>query len=790
MLHNYLKSAFRFLKQNRLFAGINAMGLAIALAASFIILLFVINELSCDHFNKNRKRIYRVLNYYADFNATMSGTPYILASALKAEFPQVEKAANTKHVRDFKLKLKNDFIDIPDAVGTDSNLFSIFTLPIILGPANHNLLDDKSSLLLSGSLTEKLFPGQNPVGKEIEGLVNNEEHIFMVRGVFKDIPANSSLTAQCFISSKWTIDPVNKVFGIDYADKSWTHDFWITWVMLSKSSYYKAVEQQFPAFEIKNISEKPHNHYSLQNLSEVYLGSQNVANSGISGSMSNVKLFSAIAFLILLVASVNYIILSTAVSSARSKEIGLRKTYGAGNINVRYQLLSESVLLSVIVLPVSLLLMWLALPSAGRLFQTNLHIIGSNIIIYAFVYLLLTILIGLASGIYTSSYLSRLKVLDILKNTPSSGKKKLLFRSALIVLQLVIFCSFVSATFIIRSQYNYALKKNPGYYNHDIVLIDLGRDFNGYASYINSIKSIPDVIEAAGVMEGLPMQGSMSSMYPNFQNKDVKVQIEGLDCDYDFLKTMGIGIKEGRDFSREFGSDLTKSAILNETAVHRLGITDPIEKMIGEHTIIGVVKDFNLHSVHSDIPPLEINMTDKYIDQVAVHYKPGTLKNILPVLESEWKKAAPDRPFRYSTIEDLILNLYSSEKNLTVIVSIFALFTLLIAAFGLFGLTLFVARSRTREIGIKKVFGSSEGAIILSFLKGNLILVLMAAVISIPVTLHFMITWLNNFAFKISISFWVFGIAFLTAAIVVLLTVFLQSYKASMINPVDALHYE
>ena len=380
--------------------------------------------------------------------------------------------------------------------------------------------------------------------------------------------------------------------------------------------------------------------------------------------------------------------------------------------------------------------------------------------------------------------------MDIVKNTSNTGKKKQFFRSFLIVLQLVIFCSFVSGTLIIRSQYKYALNKDLGHYNKDILLIELGRDFKGYSAYINCIKSNPNIIMAGGVMDGLPMQGSMSSMYPHFQDKTLRVQVEGLAVDYDFVQTMGIKILQGREFSKDFGSDLTQSAMLNETAVKRLGITDPLGKQIGNLTIIGVVKDFNLHSIHSDIPPLMISMTDKYIQQVAVHYKPGTLYNILPLLEAEWKKASPDRPFRFTTIEEIIRNIYSSERNLSTIVSIFALFTLLIAAFGLFGLTLFVGRSRIKEIGIKKAFGSSEQSIVYSFLKNNMYLVIAAALLSIPVTFYFMTKWLNNFAFKTAINWWVFVISFAVAATVVLCTVYVHSYKASRINPVDALRYE
>jgi len=766
------------------------MGLSIALAASFIMLLFVINELSYDRYHKNSKRVYRVLNYYVDFKKTFSGTPYVLATAIKQEFPQIEKAVRVRRVGGFRLKFKEEVITVNDAIATDSDIFDIFTLPLISGSSDKNLLDDQNSIVLSRVLAEKVFPGQNPVGQEIVGVVNNAEQVFMVRGVFEDLPENSTFRTQCLLNSKWTLEPINKTFGITNADVNWTQNFWITWVLLSKDCNVKTLNNQFRAFEVKNISEKPPFQYSLQNLGDVYLGSADVANAGITGNRSNVRLFSIIAFLIVLVAAINYIILSTAVSTSRRLEIGIRKTFGAINRSIKNQLLSESVLLALIVLPIALILMRIALPYAGKLFQTKLNIISSNIVVYISVYLALTIIIGVVSGFYTSSYLSGLKVMDIIKSSVHSGKRKQYFRSMLIVLQLVIFCSFVSGTLIIRSQYNYALNKDPGYFNKDILLIELGRDFKGYSAYINSIKSNPNVIMAGGVMNGLPMEGFSTSMYPHFQDKTLKVQVEGLAVDYNFVQTMGIKILQGREFSQDFGSDLKQSYMLNETAVKQLGITDPLGKQIRSSTIIGVVKDFNLHSIHSDIPPLQIHMTDKYIQQVAVHYKPGTLNSILPMLEAEWKKAAPDRPFRFTTIEEMIKNIYSSERNLSTIVSIFALFTLLIAAFGLFGLTLFVARSRIKEIGIKKAFGSSEQSIVYSFLINNLILVLVAALLSVPVTLHFMTKWLNNFAFKTLINWWVFVISFAVSAVVVLFTVYIHSYKASRINPVDALRHE
>lgn len=513
-------------------------------------------------------------------------------------------------------------------------------------------------------------------------------------------------------------------------------------------------------------------------------------NSGISGNMKNVKLFSLIAFLIILVASINYIVLSTAVSSFRAKEIAVRKTFGAGNHNIQNQMLSESVLLAILILPIVIVLTWLALPYAGKLFHKELHIISGNVITYASVYIAVTILIGISSGLYTATFLSRLRVLDILKNAIYTGKRKILLRSSLIVIQLVIFCTLLACMLTIRSQYQFAIKKDTGHHKQNILQIDIGRNFKGYSVYINNIRSHSNVVMAAGVMEGIPMLGSMTFMYPNFENEEVKVKVEGMAVDYGFLKTMGIEIVKGRDFSREFGSDLKNSVIVNETAVKQLGIKDPIGKLMGNQTIVGVAKDFNLHSIHTGIPPMQISMTDKYIKKVVVHYQPGTLSTVLPMLEAEWKKITKEKPFNFDAIEDVFKQIYSEEKSLTTIVSISAIFTFLIAIIGLFGLTLFVAKTRTKEIGIKKVLGSSEGSILYSLLYENLILVVIATLLSIPLTFHLITKWLNNYAYKVNISWWIFLVTFITAAAVVLLTVCFHSYKVSRINPVNALRHE
>ncbi|HZL11643.1 MAG TPA: ABC transporter permease [Prolixibacteraceae bacterium] len=787
MIKNYLISALRFLKRNKLFAGINILGLSLALAASFIILLFVINELSYNSCFKNRKQIYRVLNYSPNYKITDDGTPYILSKSIKDDFPQVKYVARVRNMKGFQIKLKDEFIPVGNAVGSDSHIFKIFDIPV--SGQQDNILDEPNSIVLSRKQAQTFFPGKDPIGKELVALVDDKEEVFVVKGVFDDIPVNSTFHADCFINSTWLLEQINRKNEFENVETSWQLIFWRTWLLLDENADVATLEEQFRELEKKAYGEEVKYNFSVQGLPDMYLGSQEINSSAPQGSIKNIRIFSAIAILIIIVAAFNYIILSTAVSTGRTKEIGIRKTNGASAQSIRKQLLNESVVLAMLALPIALLLAWLGKPYAEDLFQTKLLIINSNIAIYVVVYVSLTLLIGLASGLYTSSILSKLNVISIFKNPGQAGKRKSRVRFALIVVQLVIFCSFVSSTLIIRSQYKYAIKKDSGYYNKDILFVSIGKSFAISAAFINSIKSYPNVISAGGAVEALPMLNSMPYNIELPQDKSKKVSIELLGVDYDFVKTMGIQLLEGRGFSREFGSE-ENSYLVNEAAIKALGITEPIGKPIDVGTIIGVVKDFNLHSIHSNIPPLMLVVSDAFVQHVAIHYKPGSLKSLLPLIKTEWGKVAPDQPFNYKTIEEFNKEVYTEEKNLSVIISICAMFSLLISSFGLFGLTLFVMKTQTKEIGIKRVFGSSEKGIVYSFIRKNFVMVVVANILSIPLTIIVMNRWLSNFAYKTNMAWWFFGIAFLVAALVVLATVLYHSFRASRINPVLALKYE
>ncbi|WP_297094844.1 ABC transporter permease [uncultured Draconibacterium sp.] len=796
MLKNYLTTALRFLKRNKLFAGINIMGLSLALAASFIILLYVINELSYNTYFKNRKQIYRVVNYWDTFKRTSAQAPYVLGQTMREEFSHVQEVASAIHFGEIEIKLNQEFVAIKDAVSADSEIFKIFDFKLV--GQQENILEERNSIVLSKKQSQKLFPDVNPIGKEITVRIKEKEAVFIVKGVFDDIPVNSTFKAECFVSSAWGIDYLNERREGENAETDWAGWDWETWLLLNEKPDIVSLDAQFRAVEKKAYGENDNCNYSIQNLSDVYLHSQHIDDwNRIRGNLKNIRIFSAIAILIIIVAAFNYIILSTAVSSGRAQEIGIRKTNGASSQSIRRQLLNESMILALLVFPIAMVLAWVGKPYAEELFQTKLLIIKSNIVFYILVYVFLTLLIGFVSGLYTSSFLAKLNVISILKNPVQTGKRKTRIRSALIVVQLVIFCIFVSSTLIIHSQYKFALDRDPGYNNKNMLFVNVGINPSRTETFINNIKAYPDVKMVGGSLFALPVQGGMPTYFQHLQDKSKKVSGQMLPVNKGFIKTMGLTLLEGEDFSWNPTNDNEVAFYINETAVKELGITnpigfatDPFGQHVGGGRIIGVVKDFNVHSIHEEIPPLFLAIFDNYVEQVEIRYEAGTLGTLLPLLKKEWEKVAKDELFNYKTISEFNRELYTAEKDLNTIISFFALFTLFIAAIGLFGVTLFIMKSQTKEIGIKRVFGGSEKGIAFSFVRENFIMVVIATVLSVPVTLVIMNRWLGEFAFKTNIAWWVFAITFILATLVVLTTVLFHSYRASRVNPVEALRYE
>lgn len=787
MYVNFFNTILRFVKRNKVFTAINVLGLSLALAVSFIILLYVINELSYNQFFSNRDTIYRITFFDKEFDSNRVGTPFLMAPILKESFPYIDKVARTRSVLSFKIKSNDEWIDIKESIASEPDVFEMFDINI--KGADKTCLTDLSTIVLSQNLANKLFLNTNPLGQQLVCLINGEKKSLIVKGIFKNLPVNSSLQPDCFINIRWTIDNINKAYepyGIAKVEENWDFSFWNTWIQLKIGADAQLCIDQLQNTEFGGRDDRV---YSAQSLKDAYLGSDYLEGAGRNGELKTIRILLSIAILILIAASFNYIILSTAISVNRSKEIGVRKTAGATIVNIRTQILSESILLAFMSLPLAIIFAASFMPYAENLFHKELSIIGNNVSLYIAAYLGITLLIGLASGIYLSFYLSKLNTIEMFRNRTITSNRSSM-RYALIVVQFVIFSVLVASALIMQAQYKFAVKREQGYLKEDIIVVNLGKDFKNYTAFLNTIKSNPNVISAGGTMFPLPMVAQMSSVYKHFKDETINVEIEGMAVDYGFIETMGLEIIKGRSFSESFGNDLKNSTILNEKAVADLGIDNPVGKKIGNKTIIGIVKDFNLHSVHNNIPPLSIEIVDVYLRYIAIRYKSGGLQSLLPLLKMEWDKLNDERAFDYSTIDDITQSIYKDEQNLSSIISLFAFLVSIITSLGLYGLILFVSQQRTKEIGIRKVLGSSRYEIIISFLKRNILLIVVSTIVSIPITIVAMNEWLSNFYYRIDIPWWVFIMSLTSLILIVMTAIGYHAYRASGLNPVEALRYE
>lgn len=787
-----IKYAFRFLKKNIYYTVINIIGLSISLAISFIILLHVINEVSYNKMHKKNKNIYRVNGYYTEFDVTLDGTPYLLASTLKKEYPYIESSINLKRVQDLQIKYNNEYITINSAFSTNSDVFNIFTIPLIEGKYCEKPLEDIYSICISRSLASKLGYVGSIIGSHISVIINKNEYSFVITGVFEDTPLNSTINADCFINSLWGLNSFNPSSFDEESYNSnmnWENYFWSTWLLIDNNTRPEVLEKEINMLAKMHLNDTTFVKYTIQNLNDVYFGSNHIKNTSAKGNIRSILFLVTISIIIIIIGFLNYIIITLSITIQRAREIGIRKTFGAEFRHINQQLFLESVLLFIVIMPFILYSIYLCLPVVKFLFNYQLEIVKSNIVTYLLIYTSITLLLSILYSSYTSFWYVRKKTNLALLSRFNYGKNKKWIQSLLIFFQLLFFCIFISSAQVIHSQYLHSLKKDAGYNTKNIIFVKLETN-NSYSKFVNILKPNPNIIEVGGVMSGLPIRGEMLMKFSHSQFPGKKVIVQEMVVDYNFLQTMNIQLINGRYFSEDFPSDINNSCILNETAVEKLGYIEPIGEKIGPYKIVGVVKDFNTNSIQTPIPALIITLSLDNISEIAIHYYPTSFRALLPELENNWDELSLDTPFTYTTIEALTKELYSNEHKLSVIVAITSIFALIISVIGLIGMTQFIIKIRTKEIGIRKVLGASNLSILLSFLKHNVLLVSLAFLLSIPVTYFFVSHWLNNYINRVTIEWLDFLLTFLLTTTIVSFIVIFQSYKTAIRNPVETLKYE
>lgn len=792
MIKSYLKIAWRVLVRNKAFSLINIMGLALGLACSLLIFLWVQDERNVDAFHANKNYLYQVYerqSYDGKVEASYP-TQGLLAQELKKKIPEVlyvsgfEHAAapgaqSTVEAEDKIFKMNGAF------AGED--FFKMFSYPLLQGNAQ-TALTTQEGIAISKKMAEMFFGSiQNAIGKTIR--YENREDL-SVTAVFENVPANSSQRFD-FLRS-W----------IAYVkENDWVHNWGNaspdTYVQLRKDADPLEVEAKIKDFiylyqqkDLSFITE-----LGLQPYADKYL--HNVFKDGKieGGRIEYVNLFTIVAIFVLLIACINFMNLATARSVQRAKEVGVRKVIGAMRSVLIKQFIGEAVLLTLLSAFVALGIVVFLLPLFNGLTGKQLHLPVDNLFFWIDVLGLIAVT-GIVAGSYPALFLSSLQPVKVLKAGLKFSWGALFFRKALVVFQFALSVILIVGMIVIYQQVKYIQTKNLGYDRENLVYMPIEGDLNkDYELFKQRALQIPGIVSISK-MRNSPTIIEHHTNSISWPGKDPNLTVSFADVPvgYDFVKTMDLKLKEGRDFSIDYGTD-TASFLINETALKKIGYTDPIGKPItwGSHPgkIIGVVKDFHFGSMHQPIEPFIARLDEKWsYGNILVRIQGGKTKEALTALEGLSKELNPKFPFSYSFSDDAYAYLYKSEQIVSKLSNYFALLAIFISCLGLFGLAAFSASQRTKEIGVRKVLGASVSNIISLLLNGFLKPVVIAIIIAIPVSQYFMQHWLNGFAYKIDLEWWVFALAGLVAIAIALLTVSYQAVRAALANPVKNLRTE
>lgn len=792
MFRNYLKIAWRNLWRNKVFSFINVMGLTIGLTACFFIFLYVHFEMNYDKFHSKGDRIYHVSCDVITPSETIKGgsTPWPFGPNMKHDFPEVE--AFTRFSRGNLLVKKGNFsFQEERCLFADSSLFRVFDFKLVNGdPAT--ALKEVNSVVLSRTAAKKYFDNKNPVGETV--LLTGDLTPSTVTGVMEDMPENSQIKADMLVSMS-TLVAQNK--GID----EWWGNFGATtFLLLKPNTNAAALEAKFPDFVERHNGDERRKRKMfftilLHPLEELYLHS--TRPSFENGSITNVYIFSVIAVFILFIACINFINLTTARSVERAKEIGIRKVVGATRQELIRQFIGECVLLCLMAFVLTLVLFMALLPTfnllAGKTISTGLFANAW----YIGVLLAAAIVIGLLAGIYPALVLSSFRPVTVLKGRFATGTKGIFLRKGLVVTQFAISIALITGTIVVYLQMHYIHSKDLGFTKDQMLVIDTHSD-SAKDAFKARLADIPKVNEVT-ISSGIP-GGNTNGAYSEIQNKEGDMQVANLDMysvDYDFLQEYKMKVLAGRGFSRDFGTDSTHAMVINESAAKLFGYATPAEA-VGrsfrqwgrEGTIIGVIKDFHFRSLQENIKPLTLRLEPRDCDMVSVRVAPGDLSGTIAAIEKQWKTMMPNRPFNYFFLDEFFDRQYSTEERFGKLFLNFAVLAILISCLGLLGLASYSAIQRTREIGIRKVMGASVADIVNLLSKDFLQLVLISFVIATPVAWYFMHKWLEVFAYRISIGWWVFALSGFIAVLIAIGTISYQAIKAALADPVKSMRAE
>lgn len=807
MLKNYFKIAWRNLRKHKTYSLINIAGLAIGLCCFLLIALYVFSELSYDKYNDKADRIYRINSdiTIGSSDLVLATTSDMMGELLMKDYPEVENYTRIYNSNGPKLiKKGNEFINESKVAHVDSTFFKVFTLPAIEGNTD-NALAEPNSVVITRSVAEKYFGTTNVIGKELE-VKENEPVLFKINAVVEDVPKESHFDFEMFFSMQ----------NVNYNWGALTNHNFFTYLVLKPSVKAEDFEKHFPEYiqeyvfpsarqfmELESMEEFKNSgnsiQYSLMPLTKIHLHSDRQFELMPPNNIQYIYIFLAVAIFILLIACINFMNLTTARSSNRAKEVGIRKVLGTSKNFLVGQFLVESMLLVFISLVIALGFTYLALPFFNDIAFKELSfgdIFSGPVLL---VIILVVPVVGFLAGAYPAFFLSAFKPIMVLKGKLTKSSKTLGLRSSLVVFQFITSIVLIIGTIVVYQQLQFIRDTNLGFSKDQVLLVD-----NTYFLRDNAQTFKQEVQQLAGVSNGtlsgfLPISSSSrsDSSYSTeaVMNSSNSIQMQRWRVDENYIPTMGMEMHSGRNFSKDFPSD-SSAIIINETAAKMLG-GDPLSKTIythgGDgteaHTVIGIVKDFNFESVKQKIGPVSLQLSEN-IGIASFKVNTSNISTLIPQIKNKWDDLAGGMPFNYRFLDEAFNKMYSGEQRVGQIALLFSVLAIFIACLGLFGLAAFIAEQRKKEIGIRKVLGASSQGVVTLLSKDFLKLVIIAFVIAVPLAWWGMHSWLQDFAYRINISWWIYAIAGLFAVFIAVATVSLQALKAAVANPIKSLRTE
>ena len=801
MFKNYLKVAFRSLNKNRVYAFINILGLALGLTVTILVFMFIKDETSYEKHWSGYERVYRT-GIKADMmgqkmDAPVSPSP--MANALRTEFTNVETATRIQAFRqEILMRHEQTKVYIPHGVSADSTFFKVFDYEFIHGDPTTALKED-NALVLTEESARKLFGDKNAMGK----IVNyDNRRDLIVKGIVKEPKGHAHFqfdmfTANNNIQNVWISNNFNTYVklkeGVDVAD----------FEVEMKANFLKKIEPDVERFLKITVEEffKQGNsfEYQLQTLQEIHLYSHKDWEIQQNGNIMYIYVFIGIALLVILIAGINFMNLSTARSGKRAKEVGVRKVTGASRKMLIFQFLTESVIQSFIALFLAFVLVELFLPGFNNVMETNLNLMNDYFGQTILFSLLVTLFYGLFAGSYPAFFLSSFQPADVLKGDFTKTKGGLLLRKGLVVIQFAASTILIIGMIIIFYQISFLHNKDIGFKGDQVLIVPIQTDqmaenFRNYNSIFLKNSNVLNLSRASYFPGDNPNQNMFK-----LEGSEEQLPLWNMEVDFDLLKTLGIELLEGRNFDREKDSDSIPSFILNETAVKNLNIENAVGRRMGTFinqqgdirygTIIGIVKDFHIEGFNQPIRPMILSVSNN-IWFASFKIAANDMNETIAFIEREWNKLEPTHPFRYAFLDQKFGALLRQQENFGTMFLFLTILAIIISAMGLYGLASYTAEQRTKEIGVRKVLGASVGQIMNMLTKDFMKLVLISNIFAWPITYLLAKDWLSNFSYQIDMPILPYVFATFLALIIALITVSSQAYLAANSDPVDALKYE